>query len=141
MIGIGCLMNFRVLPDTSEGKYMALVVSFEEAGYKSITVKEANEALIDCVYRASLKQIPAPERPKKGKARNLKVYLENWCECQEKPIVLLIDEIDALMDDVLVAMLRQLREGYQGRPKYFPSSIVLVGLRDIRDYKVQRIEN
>lgn len=121
----------------SEGKYIAVVVSFEEAGYKSITVKEANEALIDCVYRAALKQIPAAERPKEGKARNLKVYLEKWCESQEKPIVLLIDEIDSLMDDVLVAMLRQLRDGYQSRPKYFPSSIALVGLRDIRDYKAR----
>ncbi|HLP61772.1 MAG TPA: ATP-binding protein [Candidatus Deferrimicrobium sp.] len=121
----------------SEGKYIALVVSFEEAGYKSITVKEANEALIDCVYRAALKQIPEAERPKKDNARNLKVYLEDWCESQEKPIVLLIDEVDALLDDVLIAMLRQLRDGYQNRPKYFPSSIALVGLRDIRDYKAQ----
>jgi len=121
----------------SEGKYIAIVVSFEEAGYKSITVKEANEALIDCVYRAALKQIPAAERPKEEKARNLKVYLEMWCESQEKPIVLLIDEIDSLMDDVLVAMLRQLRDGYQSRPKYFPSSIALVGLRDIRDYRAK----
>jgi hypothetical protein len=118
----------------SEGKYIAIMVSFEEAGYKSITVKEANEALIDCVYRASLKQIPESERPGNKKARNLKVYLEEWCESQEKPIVLLIDEIDALLDDVLVAMLRQLRDGYQTRPKYFRSSIALVGLRDIRDY-------
>ncbi|MCX6582501.1 MAG: ATP-binding protein [Candidatus Aminicenantes bacterium] len=121
----------------SEGKYIAIVVSFEEAGYKSITVKEANEALIDCVYRAALKQIPAAERPKEEKTRNLKVYLEKWCESQEKHIVLLIDEIDSLMDDVLVAMLRQLRDGYQSRPKYFPSSIALVGLRDIRDYKAK----
>ncbi|HLP59994.1 MAG TPA: ATP-binding protein [Candidatus Deferrimicrobium sp.] len=120
-----------------EGKYITLMVSFEEAGYKSITVKEANEALIDCLYRAALKQIPAAERPKEEKARNLKVYLEKWCECQEKPIVLLIDEIDSLQDDVLVAMLRQLRDGYQSRPKYFPSSIALVGLRDIRDYKAR----
>jgi hypothetical protein len=120
-----------------EGKYIAIVVSFEESGYKSITVKEANEALIDCVYRAALKQIPAPERPKEEKARNLKVYLEEWCQSQEKPIVLLIDEIDALLDDVLIAVLRQLRDGYQNRPKYFPSSVALVGLRDIRDYKIK----
>jgi hypothetical protein len=120
-----------------EGKYIAIVVSFEESGYKSITVQEANEALIDCVYRAALKQIPAPERPKEEKARNLKVYLEEWCQGQEKPIVLLIDEIDALFDDVLIAVLRQLRDGYQNRPKYFPSSVALVGLRDIRDYKVK----
>jgi hypothetical protein len=29
------------------------------------------------------------------------------------------------------------RAGYQGRPKHFPSSVALVGLRDVRDYKVK----
>jgi hypothetical protein len=29
------------------------------------------------------------------------------------------------------------RDGYQGRPKHFPSSVALVGLRDVRDYKVK----
>jgi hypothetical protein len=49
--------------------------------------------------------------------------LKEWSEKQLKPIVLFIDEIDALIDDVLVSMLRQLRDGYQGRPKYFPFSV------------------
>jgi hypothetical protein len=65
----------------------------------------------------------------------LNFYLKAWSESQEKPIVLFIDEIDALLDDVLVSILRQLRDGCQSRPGYFPSSVVLVGLRDVRDYK------
>ena len=30
MIGIGCLMNFRVPPGTSEGKYIALVAMLRQ---------------------------------------------------------------------------------------------------------------
>ena len=33
-------------------------------------------------------------------------------------------------------MLRQLRDGYPNRPKNFPLSVGLIGLRDVRDYKV-----
>lgn len=33
-------------------------------------------------------------------------------------------------------MLRQLRDGYPQHPKGFPSSLALVGLRDVADYKV-----
>ena len=53
-----------------------------------------------------------------------------------KPIVLLIDEIDALVGDTLIAVLRQLRAGYPKRPQFFPQSIVLCGVRDIRDYRI-----
>lgn len=122
----------------SEGKYIALVVSFEQAGYDSITVERANEVLVDCIYRAALRQLPPNETPKKPEnVMSIQNYLEDWASSQEKPIVLLIDEIDALMDNVLISMLRQFRDGYQSRPRNFPSSIVLVGLRDVRDYKVK----
>jgi hypothetical protein len=54
--------------------------------------------------------------------------------------VVLIDEIDALRDDVLVSVLRQLRAGYPLRPELFPWSVALVGLRDVRDYEVSARE-
>jgi hypothetical protein len=53
-----------------------------------------------------------------------------------KPIVLFIDEIDALVGDSLVSVLRQIRAGYTSRPTQFPSSIVLFGVRDVRDYRI-----
>ncbi len=121
-----------------EGNYIALVVSFERAGYESIKVKEANETLINAVYTNSnlqLQQIYRPENPEGKDYPDLYNYLQNWSGNQDRPIVLLIDEIDALLDDVLVSILRQFRDGYQGRPKHFPASVVLVGLRDVRDYK------
>ena len=56
----------------------------------------------------------------------------------DKPLILLIDEIDALVGDTLVSVLRQLRSGYQNRPEKFPQSVILCGLRDIKDYRIHR---
>lgn len=54
----------------------------------------------------------------------------------EHPLVLLIDEIDTLIGDTLVSVLRQIRTGYHNRPAAFPQSIVLCGVRDVRDYRI-----
>ena len=62
--------------------------------------------------------------------------LSRWAEADEKPLVLLIDEIDALVGDTLLAVLRQLRADYPHRPKGFPQSVVLCGVRDVRDYRI-----
>jgi hypothetical protein len=62
--------------------------------------------------------------------------LSQWCGNSEKPIVLLIDEIDSLIGDTLISVLRQLRAGYDKRPRHFPQSAVLCGVRDVRDYRI-----
>ncbi len=59
-----------------------------------------------------------------------------WAVRGEKPIVLFIDEIDALIGDSLISTLRQLRAGYDKRPQQFPQSIILCGVRDVRDYRI-----
>ncbi len=53
--------------------------------------------------------------------------LARWCEADPVPLILLIDEIDALVGDSLLAVLRQLRAGYLRRPAGFPHSVVLSG--------------
>ena len=63
--------------------------------------------------------------------------LGRWCERSPLPVVLLIDEIDALVGDSLIAVLRQIRAGYVDRPERFPQSVVLCGVRDVRDYRIQ----
>ena len=62
--------------------------------------------------------------------------LTRWSEADPKPLVLLIDEIDTLIGDTLLAVLRQLRAGYVRRPTGFPQSVVLCGVRDVRDYRI-----
>ena len=62
--------------------------------------------------------------------------LKTWAEASRRPLVLFLDEIDALQDAALISTLRQLRDGYQRRPTGFPWSLAVIGLRDVRDYKV-----
>ena len=63
--------------------------------------------------------------------------LSNWCLTNPVPLVLLVDEIDSLVGDTLLSVLRQLRAGYEQRPEGFPQSVVLCGVRDIRDYRIR----
>ena len=67
--------------------------------------------------------------------------LARWCRADPKPLVLLIDEIDTLIGDTLIAVLRQLRAGYVQRPGGFPQSVVLCGVRDVRDVRDYRIHS
>ncbi len=62
--------------------------------------------------------------------------LSRWSAHDPRPLVLLIDEIDALVGDTLIAVLRQLRAGYTRRPHHFPQSVILCGVRDVRDYRI-----
>ena len=71
-----------------------------------------------------------------GPGGALSVTLSRWAAADRKPLVLLIDEIDALVGDTLLSVLRQLRSGYDQRPAAFPHSIILCGVRDVRDYRI-----
>ena len=66
----------------------------------------------------------------------LQEALTRWAQADPKPLVLFIDEIDALIGDSLLSVLRQLRAGYDLRPEGFPQSVVLCGVRDVRDYRI-----
>ena len=121
-----------------EGKYIGLAFSVETAGVPSFNEAMANERMVKALWRVCPDFLPEnefPPAPQPGV--NLVDYLSAWSRAQTKPIVLLIDEVDSLWDDVLVSLLRQLRDGFQSRPKGFPQSIALVGLRDIREYKMK----
>ena len=74
---------------------------------------------------------------KVGPEGALKDLLTRWCAANPVPLVLLVDEIDSLVGDTLLSVLRQLRAGYQERPEGFPQSVVLCGVRDIRDYRIR----
>ncbi|MBR1415393.1 MAG: ATP-binding protein [Prevotella sp.] len=74
---------------------------------------------------------------KEGQDSMLSTYLSKLSEALPKPLVLIIDEIDALVGDSLVSVLRQVRSGYESRPQSFPNSIILCGVRDVRDYRIQ----
>jgi hypothetical protein len=62
--------------------------------------------------------------------------LSVWALHDPKPIVLVLDEFDSLVGDSLLSILRQLRAGYPERPGRFPQSVILCGLRDVKDYRL-----
>ena len=62
--------------------------------------------------------------------------LTKWSLASPQPLVLLVDEIDSLVGDTLISVLRQLRAGYDTRPDAYPQSVVLCGVRDLRDYRI-----
>ena len=79
-----------------------------------------------------------PDMLAKAGANNaLRELLARWCVANPVPLVLLVDEIDSLVGDTLLSVLRQLRAGYPQRPRGFPQSVVLCGVRDIRDYRIR----
>ena len=84
----------------------------------------------------SLERIGGNALQSAGPLGALSLTLSRWAAADRKPLVLLIDEIDTLVGDTLLSVLRQLRSGYDQRPDAFPHSIILCGVRDVRDYRI-----
>lgn len=125
---------------TAEGRYAALLVSMETGAAFPEDVGAAELAILGEWRMAARHQLPAamqpPLWPDAAPGARLGAALESWSAASARPLVLFLDEIDALRDQVLVSVLRQLRAGHKYRPQGFPWSLGLVGLRDVRDYKV-----
>ena len=127
-----------------EGTYTALYVNVEAAqaareniseGMKTILIRlaaKAREYLQDPFLTDHWPRVFQATSPTSA----LIELLTAWCMQNAKPIVLLIDEIDALIGDTLISVLRQLRDGYASRPQFFPQSVILCGVRDVRDYRL-----
>lgn len=81
-------------------------------------------------------ELQPPTWPPAPAGKWIGVGLAAWARAISRPLVLFLDEIDALQDTTLISVLRQLRSGYADRPAAFPWSLALIGLRDVRDYQV-----
>ncbi|MEL7505435.1 MAG: AAA-like domain-containing protein [Cyanobacteria bacterium J06554_6] len=122
---------------TVEGQYCALMVSVEVGAAYSKAPEKAEAAILRAWLDAATFWLPSELHPPNwSECISVGQALRAWAEVCPRPIVLFIDEIDALRDDALISVLRQLRDGYPRRPKAFPQSLALIGLRDVRDYKV-----
>ena len=107
-----------------------------EAAMQTILGGLAERAFVtlgDDYLEANLATFLTPEGPHGA----LRRALTRWSLNDAKPLVLLIDEIDTLMGDTLISVLRQLRAGYDMRPTAFPQSVILCGVRDVRDYPIR----
>jgi type II secretory pathway predicted ATPase ExeA len=126
-----------------EGSYAAVCATCE----RGQTAREDVDRGVRAVLRAiegQAARLPEELRPEPLEQvetieadSRLAVYLERWSRRCALPVVLFLDEIDALLDDALLSVLRQLRSGYPDRPGAFPQSVALIGLRDVRDYRTR----
>ena len=125
---------------TASGQYTAALVSMEVGAPFGDQIEIAEPAMLGSWRGAIEHQLPRelwpPAWPEAAPGRRIGAALKSWAEASARPLVVFLDEIDALYDDTLISVLRQLRDGYRNRPESFPWSLALVGLRDIRDYRV-----
>jgi hypothetical protein len=68
-------------------------------------------------------------------ATALSRYLGRLAALDERPLVMLFDEVDGLVGPAMISFLTQLRAGYIARSESpFPASVALVGQRQVRDF-------
>jgi len=130
-------------------EYFCLYANFEvgqasrndlKSGIRGIVVEIANRLSIILKDRSTIHKII--DIFNESAAENgLNSVLSYISSTIDKPLVLLIDEIDSLVGDTLISVLRQLRAGYDKRPANFPSTIILCGVRDIKDYRIHTSGN
>ncbi len=125
------------------GEYIAVYANVEGGQSARNNVERVIKATIDTIarelrlVRGDRSSDTVKETVKESVPESmLSEYLSNLSEFLPKPFVLILDEIDALVGDSLVSVLRQLRAGYANRPAAFPQSVILCGVRDVRDYRI-----
>ncbi len=125
---------------TASGDYVAALVSVEVGAAFNNDPGAAERAILNNWRLALNVQLPRdlqpPVWPEAEPGTRIGAALQAWAQAAPRPLVLFIDEIDALQNETLISVLRQLRAGYQWRPTGFPAALALIGMRDVRDYKV-----
>lgn len=126
---------------TAEGKLAALQFSGETGEPMGDDYEEAQRSVLSDLRRRAQNDLPPELQPPDpwptSTAGSLVLdAFAAWARACPRPLALFFDEIDALRGESLRSVLRQIRAGFPDRPEGFPWSIVLCGLRDVRDYKV-----
>ena len=125
---------------TASGQYAAVLLSVEVGAAFNTDPGTAELAILGEWRNAASVRLPAdlqpPPWPVEAEGQRLRAALQRWAQVAPRRLVLFIDEIDALQNVTLISVLRQLRSGYADRPHGFPWSVALIGMRDVRDYKI-----
>jgi hypothetical protein len=126
---------------TAAGRHVALLVSCERAEPAGDDYGAAAGAILEAITVEAFTQglpaelMPPSPWPEASAESRLHTGLTAWARACPLPIALFFDEIDSLRGNSLISVLRQLRDGFRSRPASFPASVVLCGLRDVRDYR------
>ena len=133
----------------NEGRYFAVYVNFERGqAWRHNIQKATDEFVQEIIGRISIilgddfsTKDAISFYKSQASDNSLNDMLMYFSRLIKKPLVLFIDEIDSLIGDTLLSVLRQLRSGYDKRPDNFPSTIILCGVRDIKDYRIHTSQN
>jgi hypothetical protein len=126
---------------TAKGTHVAVHFSCEAGEAMGDDYVAAQQVVLYAIRREAerlglpAELLPPDPWPDAASGALLHAALTAWAERCPRPLVLIFDEIDALRGESLRSVLRQLRDGFRTRPHSFPASVVLCGLRDVRDYK------
>ncbi len=126
---------------TAEGDYFAVHFSCEAASAFGNDISAVEQVILNRIRAATLAATDRPELqppdhwPDGTPGTALANALTDWVSRCPRPLVLFFDEIDSLTGAGLINVLRQLRDGYTINREGFVHSVVLCGLRDVRDYK------
>jgi hypothetical protein len=127
---------------TSDGEHVALHFSCERAEVAGDDYGAAELQVLDTIRQVAAIDGLAPELlppspwPDAAPGSRLFAGLSGWALRCPLPLALFFDEIDALRGRGLRSVLRQLRNGFQYRPRAFPASIVLCGMCDVPEFNV-----
>jgi hypothetical protein len=129
---------------TAEGRYAGVLASCKPASTAGDDAERGVGAVLLSLDQECRAQLPAELRPSPAAdfaqvaaEGRLGIYLETWCRRCPRPVVLFLDEIDSMFGNTLLVVLDQLHAGYPNRPRSFPHALALIGLRDVRDYRVR----
>ena len=133
----------------SEKKYCCLYANIETAQTSRENITNGIRTVCEAIARSArifIKNSDLSKWLRENKreieaGELLTTFLEYWTQNSSKPTILFIDEVDALIGDTLISLLRQLRNGYNQRPSAFPTSIILCGIRDVKDYRIRTKDN
>ncbi len=124
---------------TAEGRYAALRFSCQAAQVFPDDVGAAEKMVWSEIEESARTALPEALRPpalvEAPPGNLLRTQLAHWAGVCPRPLVLIFDEIDAIGGNSLKSILSQLRTGFDSRPAAFPWSVILCGMRDVRDYK------
>ena len=125
---------------TAEGRYAGVDFTCETAEAAGDDYGHAEQLVLARLADYAKVDLPAdlhPPQPWPEAVPGSRVVtaLRAWAARCPRPLVLVFDEIDAMQGESLKSVLRQLRDLHRTGPQPGPHSVILCGLRDVRDYK------
>lgn len=129
-------MDFQMMSTANFADEQTFVISFTE--YIEELISSEQESM-KTIFTEALQLLNRLKNQEEKTIKNMFAYLSRICQISEKPIVLMIDEVDSASNNqVFIDFLAQLRGYYldrERRPIFH--SVILAGVYDIKNLKLK----